>query len=79
MDDVCFIIHSKHFAVSEGLQSPGKFFISNLRLPYLEDFVSNISSIRRYISGIRKEVNRWYILGNEAAEQNEVQGYPKTK
>ena len=43
-----FIVHPKHFAVSDRLQSSGHFFISNWRLPYLED-ASNVSSMRWYI------------------------------
>ena len=44
---ITFIIHSKYFAVSNWLQYPFKFFITNWRLPYLED-ASNIPLIRWY-------------------------------
>ena len=43
-DEFGIIIHSKYFPVSDWLQSSGKFFITNQRLPYLED-ASNIPSI----------------------------------
>ena len=43
-----FIVHPKYFVVSDRLQSPGHFFISNWQLPYLED-ASNVSSVRWYI------------------------------
>ena len=43
----CIIIHPKCSTVSHLLLSPGIFFITIWRLPYLED-ESNIPSIRRY-------------------------------
>ena len=43
-----FIFHSKYFADSDWLQSPGLFFITNCRLPYLEA-TNNLPSIRWYI------------------------------
>ena len=43
----CIIIHPKCSPVSHLLLSPGLFFITIWRLPYLED-ESNIPSIRRY-------------------------------
>ena len=46
---ILIIIHSKYLAVSDWIQSPGKFFITNWRLPYLED-ATNIPPIRWYIS-----------------------------
>ena len=38
------IIHSKYFAVSDWVQSPGQSLITNQRLPYLED-ANNIQSV----------------------------------
>ena len=46
---ILIIIRSKYFAVSDWIQSPGKFFITNWPLLYLED-ATNIPSIRWYIS-----------------------------
>ena len=47
MNNIILSIYSEYFALSDWFQSPGQFFKTNWRLPYLED-VDNIISIRWY-------------------------------
>ena len=54
-----FIIHLKYFAASYWFQSPSQFFITDWRLPYLEDG-SNIPSIGdSMVCLIRNEFDPW--------------------
>ena len=80
---VYYFIHSKYFDVSDWLQCPGQFSITNWRLPYLEDVI-NLPSIRWYIlseTRLLGSILTWKrgCLGNRELKKYGVHGYPMTK
>ena len=62
---ICFVIHSKYFAVFKDWLLPRLILHKQMVLIIFGRCEQYIIDSKVYFIG--KEVNRWYILGNEAA------------